>query len=300
MLDIQRFKGQKIKCAGVGEVLFDVYPTGAKIGGAPANFAYFCMLHSLKALVISAVGHDALGFEARNYLAARFLPALLMDSDRPTGTVNVELSEDSVPAYTFASDTAYDNIRVNSAVLDTVKTLNMICFGTLAQRSEISHQSIMQILDAMPKDSIRIYDVNLRREFYSKKIIADSMARAEVLKCNEDELPVLAEIAGLKDASPAEYRRYLKDKGIDCFIFTEGAKQSTVWLNEEKSVLPTPKVEAIDTVGAGDSFTATVISCLMQGMELKKAHAAAARVSAYVCTQRGAMPDVPANLISKF
>ncbi len=232
MLDIQRFKGQKIKCAGVGEVLFDVYPTGAKIGGAPANFAYFCMLHSLKALVISAVGHDALGFEARNYLAARFLPALLMDSDRPTGTVNVELSEDSVPAYTFASDTAYDNIKVNSAVLDTVKTLNMICFGTLAQRSEISHQSIMQILDAMPKDSIRIYDVNLRREFYSKKIIADSMARAEVLKCNEDELPVLAEIAGLKDASPAEYRRYLKDKGIDCFIFTEGAKQCIVWLYE--------------------------------------------------------------------
>ena len=292
MLDFSKYYNHRIKCAGLGEVLFDVYPTGPKIGGAPANFAYHCRQNGLEAMAISSVGHDKLGFEARNLLAARFLPAMLMDNDKCTGYVQVTLNEKGVPTYEFADDTAYDNIPLTDVFLETVATLDMICFGSLAQRNKISHQSIMRILDTMKPGSLRIFDVNLRRNFYTKEIIEESLKRTEIMKCNEDELPILCEIAGIKEPSADAYHEYLQSRGIDCFIFTEGSVQSTVYLNDEVSVEPTPKVQnVVDTVGAGDSFTATIISQLMQGATLKDAHKQAVKVAAFVCTQKGAMPD---------
>ena len=174
----------------------------------------------------------------------------------------------------------------------------MVCFGSLAQRNRPSHGTIMAFLDVMKEDSIKVFDVNLRREYYSKNVIEESLKRSDVFKCNEDELPVLSEIAGLKEATSDRYFEYLQNRGIECFIFTEGAKESTIYLNNEKSVLPTPKVENIvDTVGAGDSFTATVISSLMKGESLEKAHEKAVNIAAYVCTQKGAMPEIPNNFL---
>lgn len=298
MLDFSKYKDRSIKCAGLGEVLFDVYPSGPKIGGAPANFAYHCQQNGLKAMAISSVGKDKLGFMARDLLACRFLPALLLENDKPTGAVNIELSPDGVPSYTFLEDTAYDNIPTTELLLETASTLDMVCFGSLAQRNCISHQTIMNVLDAMPKDSLKIFDVNLRRSYYSKEIIDESLKRSQIFKCNEDELPILCAIANLKEKSSSAYNHYLIDQGIDCFIFTEGAVQSTVYLNNEISVIKTPVVEnVVDTVGAGDSFTATLISQLMKGRSLREAHHKAVNLSAYVCTQKGAMPDVPYDLI---
>lgn len=298
MLDFSKFQGKRIKCAGLGEVLFDVLPTGAKIGGAPANFAFHCKQQGLDAMAISSVGKDALGFKARDLLACNFLPALLLENDKQTGAVNVDLSEDGVPTYTFLEDTAYDNIPLTPLLLETAKSLDMVCFGSLAQRNRPSHGTIMAFLDVMKEDSIKVFDVNLRREYYSKNVIEESLKRSDVFKCNEDELPVLSEIAGLKEATSDRYFDYLQNRGIECFIFTEGAKESTIYLNNEKSVLPTPKVENIvDTVGAGDSFTATVISSLMKGESLEKAHKKAVNIAAYVCTQKGAMPEIPNNFL---
>lgn len=297
MLDIAKFKAKRIKCAGLGEVLFDVFPSGPKIGGAPANFAYHCRQNGLEAMAISSVGKDELGFKARDLLAARFLPALLLENDKPTGAVNVSLSEDGVPTYNFLERTAYDNIPLSEVVLEVAKDLDMICFGTLAQRSTASHKTIMNILDFMREGAIRIFDVNLRRQYFCRDVIESSLKRTDVLKCNEDELPILCDLAGLKSQTKEAYRHYLKRRGINCFIFTEGSTQSTVYLNSEVSVLPTPKVKAVDTVGAGDSFTATIISSLMKGQPLAKAHAKAVQVAAYVCTQPGAMPDMPLELM---
>ncbi len=296
MLDFSKFKGKKVKCAGVGEVLFDVFPTGPKIGGAPANFAYHCRQNGLEAIAISSVGNDELGYQARNLLAARFLPALLMENSKETGAVKVSLSADGVPTYTFVEDTAYDNIPLTETALGVARQLDLMCFGSLAQRGSVSHNTIMALLDVMPKGALRVFDVNLRRTYYSREIIEDSLKRTDIFKCNEDELPVLCELAGLENSTAEAYYDYLKSKGIYCFIFTEGAVQSTVYLNDEVSVLPTPKVDAVDTVGAGDSFTATLVSRLMQGDPLKKAHEKAVKISAYVCTQAGAMPDMPAEL----
>ena len=205
MLDFSKFKDKRIKCAGVGEVLFDVFPTGPKIGGAPANFAYHCKQQGLDAIAISSVGKDELGFTARNLLAARFLPALLIENDKVTGAVNISLSNDGVPTYTFVEDTAYDNIPLTETALEIARSLDLICFGSLAQRGKVSHETIMALLDAMPEGALRVFDVNLRRNYYSKEIIEDSLKRTEIFKCNEDELPVLCKFAGLEKTDARAY-----------------------------------------------------------------------------------------------
>ncbi len=298
MLDLTKFHNRTVTCAGIGEVLFDVFKTGPKIGGAPANFAYHCMQHGQKALVISAVGHDELGFLARNILASNFLPALILDSDKQTGAVNVSLDDNGTPSYSFLEDTAYDNIYQNDLVLEVVKKLDVACFGSLAQRGLVTRTTLMSLLDAMPKDSIRVFDVNLRREYYSKEVIEESLKRTEIFKCNEDELPILCKLAGITNVNADNYYQYLQGRGIDCFIFTEGAVQSTVYLNNEVSIKPTPKVNVVDSVGAGDSFTATIVSRLLKGDKLSQAHEKAVATAAYVCTKKGAMPLLPENLTS--
>ena len=297
MLDFRKFGGKRIKCAGLGEVLFDVYPNEAKIGGAPANFAFHCKQLGLDSIIISSVGNDELGFKARNILAAKFLPALLLPNSKSTGAVNVLLNAKGVPTYLFLEDTAFDNIQFNDLLQETAKKVQMCCFGTLAQRCKMTHETIMKFLDAMDEDNrIRVFDVNLRRNYFSKEVIEESLKRTEIFKCNEDELPVLCEIAGIKNASAAAYRDYLAGRGIYCFIFTEGAKQSTVFLNDEISIKKTPVIKAVDTVGAGDSFTASLASLLMQGKTLDFAHEKAVEISAYVCTQQGAMPELSTKL----
>lgn len=228
----------------------------------------------------------------------QILTCIAFRNDKQTGAVNVDLSADGVPTYTFLEDTAYDNIPLTPLLLETAKSLDMVCFGSLAQRNRASHGTIMAFLDVMKEDALKVFDVNLRREYYSKEVIEDSLKRSDVFKCNEDELPILSEIAGLKESNADRFFEYLQTRGIDCFIFTEGAKESTVYLNDEKSLLPTPKVEnVVDTVGAGDSFTATIISSLMKGEPLAKAHEKAVNIAAYVCTQKGAMPEIPYNFI---
>ena len=302
MLDLTAFQElNTINCAGLGEVLFDVYPAGPKLGGAPANFAYHCRQLGLNSLVISAVGHDDLGERARQLLASKFLPALLPTVNYVTGAVNVSVSADGVPAYTFVENTAYDHIPYTEIMASMAPRMQIACFGTLAQRGGETHQTVLKFLDAMtPGARLRIFDINLRRNYYSQEIIENCLQRCEILKCNEDELPVLCSYAGLPaSASAQEYCAYLQDRGIYGLIFTEGAKQSTVCLNDDISVLPTPKVQAVDTVGAGDSFTASIVSLLVQGWPLVKAHQTAADIAAYVCTQRGAMPELPAALKAK-
>lgn len=299
MLDFSKFKNRRLRGAGIGEVLFDVYPTGPKLGGAPANFAFHCKELGVDALMISSVGRDELGFAARDLLAAEFLPALLPDNDHPTATVQVSMSSGGIPDYTFAADTAFDHLPLTDLMLQTAKRLDMVCFGSLAQRSAPSHQTIQALLAALPAGALRVFDVNLRGNYYCKHIIETSLASTDILKCNENELPVLCEYAGLTEKTPATYYAYLKGRGISGFIFTEGAHQSTIFLNDECSVLPTPKIRSVDTVGAGDAFTAAAVSMLMRGFTLQDSHHLAVETAAYVCTQQGGMPQLPAELVLK-
>ncbi len=279
-------------CAGLGEVLFDLLPGGARLGGAPANFAYAARALGLPAVLVSAVGEDELGREARRQLREKGLPAYLPAVRRATGHVHVTLDGRGVPAYAFADEPAYEAIPWTDELEALARRTTLCCFGTLAQWGRTTRRTAERFLRAMPEGSFRVYDVNLRGHFYNRAIVEASIAQADAVKCNEEELPVLCGYAGI-DPSPEAYRAYLRSRGVDCFLYTEGAKRSTVYRGEERSVLPTPDGPVEDTVGAGDAFTAAMMAALVRGAPLGRAHALAVEVSSFVCTCRGAMPAYP-------
>lgn len=291
MIDLSKFHSDHVKCAGLGEILFDVYVDGAKLGGAPANFAYHCKQQGFDSIVISAVGNDEYGQKARLSLAKKFLPAYLPIVDYKTGYVSVKLDENAIAHYEFANDTAYDNLLLDQDLLDLAKEINVVCFGTLAQRCEKSRYAINAFLDQMDKDnSIKIYDINLRQNYYTKEIILNSIKRSDIIKCNEDELPIICKMLDVK-LDPLALFEYVKGLGVNGFIYTQGGNKSEIYFNNEYSSIETPKIDVIDTVGAGDSFTAAFVCNLLKGKTIVQAHKIAVDIAAMVCQHEGAMPD---------
>ncbi len=300
MLDLKKFYGQKLHCAGLGEVLFDVFKEGPKIGGAPANFAYHANKLGLESCVISAVGEDELGELAIKLLKEKGLKLEIQKVNKPTGYVQVVVDAQGMPTYKFADDTAYDNLQANEQFLALASKIQVCCFGSLAQRNKVSQESILKFLQHMPQDlRLRVFDVNLRSNFFNEKTIFESLIECEIFKCNDEELPVLMKLLDVSGSTELDFYRYLNTLGIYGFIYTCGAQSSSVFINDEYSTLPTPKVQALSTVGAGDSFTATIIALLLKGKDLKTAHKLACEVSAFVCTKEGAMPEYPLSLKEK-
>lgn len=278
---------------GLGEVLFDLLPSGSRLGGAPANFAYTASRLGMSAVLVSAVGRDAMGKKARRLLEKKGLSLFLAETDCPTGHVKVSFREGGIPSYTFSADPAYEVIPYTAELAGLAGKADLCSFGTLAQYGPVTRETARRFLHGMRPESCRVFDVNLRGHFYSREGIEDLLALASAVKCNEEELPILCGFAGLRDASPEGYRAYLAARGISCFVYTEGAKGSIVFLEGERSFLAAPKERVIDTVGAGDSFTAAFFAGLTKGLSLRRAHALAVQVSAYVCTRQGGMPDFP-------
>lgn len=289
-----------ITCVGLGEILWDILPTGPRVGGAPGNFTFHAMQVGLDASAVSSLGKDERGDEALRILQEHGLKVHAFRSDKETGYVKATLDERGVPTYNFALDTAYDNIPFTEEFEQLAKETQVCCFGTLAQRQENgeSRKSILAFLDAMPKDSLKVFDINLRQNFYNAQVIKSGLERCSAFKCNDEELPIVCKLLELDTLTPEEfYKQVLKGKyDIDQFIYTCGEHGSDIFYFGEHSYVPTPKVEVVDTVGAGDSFTATFIGLTVQGVDFKVAHKTAADVAAYVCTQAGAMPILSAEL----
>lgn len=287
---------------GLGEVLWDCLPSGRKLGGAPANFTYHAMQCGCNAVAVSAVGNDALGEETLDLLASKGLRCEMPAIDYPTGKVEVTLDADGVPAYRFSPDVAWDHIPFSAAVREIAKTCRAVCFGSLAQRSNESRDAISKFLDATPADCLKIFDINLRQNFYDFATLEHSMNRCNVLKINDEEFELVTRLAGLKleDVETAA-RALMKRYAISTLVLTCGEEGSYVFAddgtaNHEK----TPRVCVADTVGAGDSFTAAFVSGMLGGMGIAAAHKLAVDVSAFVCTQHGAMPELPAELARRF
>ena len=279
----------KCLCAGLGEVLFDIYGSCKKLGGAPANFAFHCMKNDLDSIVISSVGNDELGSLAKDILKSFNLNSCLVDNAKPTGFVNINLDDKAVPAYTFKLDAAYDNIPLTEDLKNLAPKLDVVCFGTLAQRHMVSLNTITSFLDLTKAECIKIFDVNLRSNFYTKEIIENSLKRCNIFKCNDEELIVLSKLFSLKDSRAQTFYSFLNAFGIKCFVLTNGSLDSTVFLNDEISTIKTPKVEVVDTTGAGDAFIATFISSLLKKDSMQIAHQKAVEYAAFVCTYKGAM-----------
>lgn len=282
---------------GLGEILWDVLPEGKKLGGAPANFAYHASQFGMNGLAVSAIGRDSLGDEILNKLSGKNLHYQLEKVEFPTGTVQVTLDKNGIPNYDICQGVAYDNIPWTPDMEAIAKETQAVCFGTLAQRDAVSRSTILQFLDTMPVDSVKIYDINLRQHWYTKEIIEDSLQRSTILKINDEELVVVREMMGQQALDTVEFCRYLLDTyALKLVILTCGVEGSYVVTVNECLFQGTPKVEVADTVGAGDSFTSAFCVAYLKQLPLAQAHKLAVDVSAYVCTQSGAMPELPAEL----
>lgn len=279
---------------GMGEALWDCLPEGRKLGGAPANFAYHVGQFGWKTLVVSAIGSDALGDEILDRLADVNLEHKIVRVPYPTGTVQVTLSGEGIPAYEICENVAWDNIPWSEELEELAKRTKAVCFGSLAQRSAVSRNTILRFLGTMDADTERIYDINLRQSFYSLEVIEESLKRATILKLNDEEIEVVKALLQIT-GEPQEVCRQLiaKYDSLRMVIVTCGAIGSYVFTADETSYVETPKVEVADTVGAGDSFTATFCANILKGKPIKEAHKLAVQVSAFVCTQNGAMPVLP-------
>ncbi len=287
---------------GLGEALWDELPEGRKIGGAPANFAYHVSQFGYNAKVISAIGDDELGDEMLNLFDEIGLNYHIEKVAYPTGTVTVELELDGVPLYDIRKNVAWDNLPFTPDLEAIAAQTKVVFFGSLAQRSEVSRQTINQFLDAMPNEEGRykIFDVNLRQKYYTKEILHNSMTRCNVLKINDEELVSLSRVFGYPGADLKDKCWLLMSKyNLEILILTCGINGSYIFTRGKLSFLATPKVAVADTIGAGDSFTAAFVASLLRDGDIRTAHIRAVEVSAYICTQHGAMPKLPIEILEK-
>ena len=282
---------------GLGEALWDVLPDGAKLGGAPANFAYHAAQFGFPAVAVSALGCDRLADSTEAAFSEKQLEYLMPRVDFPTGVVNVSLDGDGIPTYDIATGVAWDNIPFTAEMQQVAENALAVCWGSLAQRSEVSRTTIMRFVDSTPADCLRVFDINLRQNFYSREVIEESMRRCSVLKINDEELVIVSRLLQLPGIDVREKCRALMTLyGMQMVVLTCGVNGSYVLTAEEESFCPTPRVEVADTVGAGDSFTGSFVAGLLEGKTIRQAHERAVNVSAFVCTQAGAMPTLPDEL----
>ena len=285
-----------------GEALWDVLPEGKKIGGAPANFAFHVSQQGLESYAISAIGNDELGDEIIEVFDKKELNYSLPSVDYPTGTVQVTLDSEGVPCYDIKENVAWDNIPFTDELKRMALRTRAICFGSLAQRSAVSRATILKYVETVPEaeGQLKIFDINLRQQFYTKEVITESLKRCNVLKINDEELVILSRLYGYPGIDLEDKCWILLAKyNLKMLILTCGTNGSYVFTPGEVSFQPTPKVKVADTVGAGDSFTATFCTSLLKGKPVAVAHKLAVEVSAYVCTQSGAMPELPPTLKDK-
>lgn len=287
---------------GLGEILWDVLPEGKKLGGAPANFAYHTAQLGLNSMIVSAIGKDALGDEIEQYIQQYKLSALLPRVDFPTGTVEVLLDDKGIPSYQIHEGVAWDNIPESSELIRIAKQTRVVCFGSLAQRNAVSQQAIRRFIEEMPvvTHSYKVFDINLRQNYYTTETLRSSLELCNVLKINDEELELVGKLMGLEGIAPEDKCWALLGRyGLKMLILTCGTKGSYVYSPGKVSFQPTPNVVVADTVGAGDSFSAAFMASVVQGWSIEEAHIRAVNISAYVCTQHGAMARLPEELIQK-
>ena len=269
----------------IGELLWDMLPDGKCVGGAPLNFAYWANKAGCRSALISALGKDDLGKELYQAVSSFDVDfSALQFNAWPTGTVQVKLSPEGEPKYEICENVAWDHILDTDEALRLAAGADAVCWGSLAQRTEEGRKAILKIIGACPDACIRVFDINLRQNFYTAQTIEASLGMADILKLNETEWPKVMEMFSIPDMETL-MQRY----SLQYVILTSGAVKSEVFGTSEYSSIPTPRVDVVSTVGAGDSFTATFIAGLLENRPLSEAHGRAVEVSADVCRHAGAM-----------
>jgi fructokinase len=280
-------------------VLWDLLPGGEHFGGAPTNVAVHAAALGAEAALVSAVGHDARGDAALAHLAAAGVDssAVARLPDHATGVVHVSVNSLGLPSYEIAEGSAWDYVRWTAFVERAAHHADAICFGTLAQRSPVARATIRRAVAATREDAWRLFDVNLRQTFYNADVLTTSLELANAVKLNEEELPVVARLCGLGSAMPADLLRALCDRfGLRLAALTRGPGGSLVVGVDSVWESRAPRTNIVDTVGAGDAFTAALLVGIIAGRPLEEVNERANAVAAYVCSQPGATPAIPGAL----
>jgi fructokinase len=298
---------------GVGEVLWDLLLTGQKLGGAPANFAYHAHALGAQAQAITCVGKDDYGREIIRRFHEMGLPetSVQVDETVPTGTAKVALSGDGLAHFTIQENVAWDFIAVTDGAVAVARRADAICFGSLAQRCGASRNTIQYLVAATPPDALRVFDINLRQQFYSRDVIEQSLQLANVLKLNDDELPRLADMFSLTGSTKDQIGQLAHTFGLRLVALTRGPNGSLLYQKDNDnnnnnnndarwSDCPSRPVKVVDTVGAGDSFTAAMVMGLLRKMDLDEINTIANEVARYVCSQPGATPTLPIEFARRF
>jgi fructokinase len=283
---------KKFRLTGIGEILWDMLPDGKMLGGAPANFCFHTQNLGAEAAIVSAIGRDAAGSEMEEILRSRGVKAFLnKPENKPSGIVTVKL-EAGIPSYIIHENVAWDFIDLDDASKKWIVSSDAICFGTLAQRSSVSSRAILQALDLADSTALKIFDINLRQHYYSAELIKKSLLKANVLKINDEELDIISPLLKLQGSEEEKVRKIMNDFDLSYLALTLGSKGSKLFSASEASYMPVPKVKVVDTIGAGDSFTAMMAMELLRKKPLAEVHSNATKYAALVCKYKGATPAI--------
>ncbi len=278
----------------LGELLWDVLPEGKRVGGAPANFAYYASKNGAEAYLVSAIGNDDLGADLETAIHEYGIEAILQKNSHPTGTVGVELFEGN-PSFSITKNATWDHLTYTDEIAALAARADAVCYGTLACRYHHSRETISQLIKDTKPECIRYYDVNIRGDYYSKELIEEQLSYASIFKFNEDEFALLRFIFNLQGSEEESVRWFIDNYDLDYAILTSGSRFSVIHARSgEISKVRTPHVRVKDTIGAGDAFSGTLTAELLKGSPLRKAHIKAVNAAAYMCTQPGAWADYPA------
>jgi len=287
------------KIIAIGELLWDLLPTKKVLGGAPANFAYHTHAMGAESLIVSCIGNDALGRELRLRLAEMGLrtDGITTDPIAPTGVVSVALDARGVPNFTIHENVAWDFLAPSPAVLAEAGGADAVYYGSLGQRHPVARGVIRRFLQSAPLAALRVFDINLRQNFYTREILEESLQAANVFKLNDDELPVVARLVGLAGSKSSLLEQLAARYELRVVALTRGDQGSTLWVDGELISRPVEPIAALtDTVGAGDSYTAALVMGLLAGHEPEQIIDQAHRVASFVCTQFGGTPALPEEL----
>lgn len=287
---------------GIGEILWDMLPSGKQLGGAPANFAYFARGLGAEACVVSRVGNDDLGREILARLNDLGFDgrSIALDRSHPTGVVNIRLDRRGKPAYEIKTGAAWDFMRSSAHLVELAKKTKAVCFGTLAQRSPVSRKTIMNFIRSTDKSALKVFDINLRQSFYNRALIHRLLAMANILKLNDEELKTMASLFKISGNEHDIAAHLLRKYKLRMVALTRGAEGATLFTGEEMYSAKGHPVRVADTVGAGDSFSAGLVMGLLGGLPMQEVVELANRLAEYVCGQPGATPRIPAGIMRSF